>query len=193
MTAEAWADTVIHTHMGQICVKVTQERWDKTLNMVRDIRQEYSDRKTEFPVEVLGEDSAGGLNHKQLERRRDFLVYVAQTYPSLVPYLKGIHLTLDSCRSDRNEDGWKQTRDDMEHLRRNGYPEETMKALSDEAPLLVMPVPRLEQDLKALLALSNPPVPPERSVISKHLLQVCYGFGDASGEGREHTTSGWYC
>jgi hypothetical protein len=71
----------------------------------------------------------------------------------------------------------------MEHLRRNGYPEETMKALSDEAPHLVMPVPRLEQDLKALLALTDPLVPPERSVISKHLLQVCYGFGDASGEG----------
>jgi hypothetical protein len=89
MTAGAWAGTVIHTHMGHLFVKVTQERWDKT-------RKEYSDRQTELPVEVLGEDSAGGLNHKQLERRRGFLVYVAQAYPSLVPYLKGIHLTLDS-------------------------------------------------------------------------------------------------
>jgi hypothetical protein len=71
----------------------------------------------------------------------------------------------------------------MEHLRRNGCPEEKMKALSDEAPRLVMPVPRLEQDLKVLLALTNPLVPPERAVRSKHLLQVCYGFGDASGEG----------
>jgi hypothetical protein len=70
----------------------------------------------------------------------------------------------------------------MEHLRRNGYPYETIKALSDEAPRLVMHVPRLEQDLKALLALTNLLVPPERSVRSKHLLQVCYGFGDASGE-----------
>jgi hypothetical protein len=69
MTAGAWAGTVIHTHMGQVCVKVTQERWDKTQKMVRDIWQEYSDRQTEFTVEVLGEDSAGGLNHKQLERR----------------------------------------------------------------------------------------------------------------------------
>jgi hypothetical protein len=71
----------------------------------------------------------------------------------------------------------------MEHLRRNGYPEETMKALSDEAPRLVIPVPRLEQDLKALLALTYPRVPPELSIRSNHLLQVCYGFGDASGEG----------
>jgi hypothetical protein len=106
---------------------------------------------------------------------------VAQAYPSLVPYLKGIHLTLDSWRSGRNEDGWKRTQADMEHLRRNGCPEETMKSLSDEAPRLVMPVPRLEQDLKALLALIDPLAPPERAVRSKHLLQVCYGFGDASG------------
>jgi hypothetical protein len=68
-------------------------------------------------------------------------------------------------------------------LRRNGCPEETMKALSDEAPRLVMPVPRLEQYFKALLALTDPLVPPERAVRSKHLLQVCYGFGDSSGEG----------
>jgi hypothetical protein len=68
--------------MGQVCVKVIQERWDKTRKMVRDIWQDYSDRQTELPVEALGEDSAGGLNHKQLERRRGFLVYVAQAYPS---------------------------------------------------------------------------------------------------------------
>jgi hypothetical protein len=181
MTAGDWAGTVIHTRMGQVCVKVTQERWDKTRKMVRDIWQEYSDRQTELPVEVLGEDSAGDLNHKQLERRQGFLVYVDQAYPSLVPYLKGIYITLDSWRSDRNEDGWKQTRVDMEHLRRNGYPEETMKAFSDEAPRLVMHVPRLEQDWNALLALTDPLFPPE-PVRSKHLLQVCYGFGDASGE-----------
>jgi hypothetical protein len=146
--------------MGQICVKVAQERWDKTRKMVRDIWQEYSDRQTELPVEVLGEYSAGGLNHKQLERRRGFLVYMAHAYPSLVTYLKGIHLTLDSWRLGRNQDGWKRTRANMEYLRRNGCPEEMMKALSDEAPRLVMPVPHLEQDLKALLALTDPLVPP---------------------------------
>jgi hypothetical protein len=108
---------------------------------------------------------------------------VAQTYPSLVPYLKGIHLTLDSWRSGRNKDGWKRLRADMEQLRRHGYPEEPMQALSDEAPSLVIPVPRLEQDLRALLALTDPLVPPELAVRTKHLLQVCYGFGGASREG----------
>jgi hypothetical protein len=135
------------------------------------------------PSEVLGEDSAGGLNHKQLERCRGFLVYVAQAYPSLVLYLKGIHLTLDGWRSGRNEDGWKRSHADMEQLMQHGDPEEAMKVIREEAPSLVIPVPRLEQDLRALLALTKPLVPPKRAVRSKHLLQVCYGFGGASGEG----------
>jgi hypothetical protein len=59
MTAGAWAGTVIHTHMGQVCVKVTQERWDKTRKMVRNIWQEYSDRQTELPVEGLGKTLLG--------------------------------------------------------------------------------------------------------------------------------------
>jgi hypothetical protein len=183
MTAGAWAGTVIHTHMDQVCVKVTQARWENTRKMVRDIWQEFSDRRKEVPSEVMGEDTADGLNHKQLERRRGFLVYVVQVYPSIVPYLKGIHLTLDSWRSGKKEDGWKRLWADMEQLRRHGDPEEAMKVISEEEPALVIQVSHLEQDLKALLALTDPMVPPERAVRSKHLLQVCYGFGDASGEG----------
>jgi hypothetical protein len=71
----------------------------------------------------------------------------------------------------------------MDQMRRHGDPEEAMKAISEEAPSLVIPVPRLEQDLRALLELTEPLVPPERDVRSKHLLQVCCGFGDASVEG----------
>jgi hypothetical protein len=87
--------------------------------MMRDIWQEYSDHQTKLPVEVLGEDSAGGLSHNQLERGRGFLLYVAHAYHSLLPYLKAIHLTLDSWRPDSNKDGWKRTQYNMEHLRRN--------------------------------------------------------------------------
>jgi hypothetical protein len=83
MTAGAWADTVIHTNMDQLCVKVTQTRWEKTCKMVRDIRQEFSDRRKEGRAvrSAGGWGSAGGLNHKQLDRLRGFLVYVAQAYP----------------------------------------------------------------------------------------------------------------
>jgi hypothetical protein len=40
----------------------------------------------------------GSLDFKSLESKRGFLIYVTRTYPSMVPYLKGMHLTLDSWR-----------------------------------------------------------------------------------------------
>jgi hypothetical protein len=82
----------------------------------------------------------------------------------------------------------------MEHLRRHGDPEEAMKAISEEAPSLVIPVPRLEQDLRALLVLIDPLVSPDQAVRSKHLFKLCYGFGDASGDFFWYNnTSGWGC
>jgi len=43
-----------------------------------------------------------------MEQGRGFLVYLSQTYTSMVPYLKGIHLTwLDSWREGRDDDAWK--------------------------------------------------------------------------------------
>ena len=50
-------------------------------------------------------EEGGGLDFRKLERDRGYLVYISRTYRSMVPYLKGIHQTLDSWRSGRNEDG----------------------------------------------------------------------------------------
>jgi hypothetical protein len=91
------------------------------------------------------------MGHKQLERCRDFLVYVDQAYSSLVPQLKGIHLTIYIWRAGRNKDGWKRSRSDMEQLRRRGDPEGMLEAPSEDAPPLVISVTSLEQYLKALM------------------------------------------
>jgi hypothetical protein len=37
----------------------------------------------------------------------------------MVPYLKGVHLTLDSWREGRREDGWKRSQKEMDLLRKN--------------------------------------------------------------------------
>jgi hypothetical protein len=37
-----------------------------------------------------------GLMQNQLERYKRVLIYVSQAYPSMVHYLKGMHLILDS-------------------------------------------------------------------------------------------------
>jgi hypothetical protein len=43
-----------------------------------------------------------------LESARGFLIYVSRTYTSMIPYLKGLHLTIDSWRSNWDDDGWRQ-------------------------------------------------------------------------------------
>ncbi len=48
-----------------------------------------------------------GLNLSSLERSRGFLVHMQQVYPALTPYLKGLHLTIDSWRDNRDDEGWQ--------------------------------------------------------------------------------------
>jgi len=45
-------------------------------------------------IKELGEDD--GLDFKELEKDCGYLVYISRTYRAMVPYLKGIHQTLDS-------------------------------------------------------------------------------------------------
>ena len=48
-----------------------------------------------------------GIEHKELERCRGFLVYVSRTYRPMKPYLRGVHKTIDSWRPGRDSEGWK--------------------------------------------------------------------------------------
>ena len=72
-----------------------------------------------------------------------FLLYVTRTYPSMVPYLKGIHLTLDSWRPQRDSEGWKDSRIPLLAGSWVGFN-------SSAPPTKVKAVPRLAFDLKAL-------------------------------------------
>ena len=61
----------------------------------------------------------GQIPFKQLERIVGFLVYVSQTYTCMVPYLKGIYLTLNSWQHGCDKEGWvipKQLWDEMEEM-----------------------------------------------------------------------------
>jgi hypothetical protein len=114
-----WAGTVVHTTNDRVSVMVTDKRWIKTQKIFRRLVDEVvslrkgSEREDGSPI------SSQGVDHKALESDRGFLIYVSQTYPSMVPYRKGIHLILDSWREGRREDGWKRSRKEMDLLRRN--------------------------------------------------------------------------
>jgi hypothetical protein len=90
-----WAGSVIHTNHGVVTVSVTQDRWTKAVGIISWIAE-------------LIKHSAD-IEFKKLESYRGYLVYLSRTYPILTPYLKGIHLTLDSWRPCRKSDGWKLT------------------------------------------------------------------------------------
>jgi hypothetical protein len=47
------------------------------------------------------------LDRKRLESIRGFLLYLTRTYPNMTPHLKGLHLSIDGWRPDRDEAGWK--------------------------------------------------------------------------------------
>ena len=65
---------------------VSQDQWSKTKTNLQWIQ----DQLTRTHKKQIGK-----LLCKTLESIRGFLVYVSRIYPAMVPYLKGIHLTLD--------------------------------------------------------------------------------------------------
>jgi hypothetical protein len=164
--AGAWAGTLTQTPNDAIIISCTQEIWSKARAYVQEIME-----KVEQGVP---------LNFKTLERQRGFLVYVTRTYPSLVPYLKGIHLTLDSWRPGRDQEGC-----------RSSYGQKSTHMLElDEMvkegvnhPDTVLPVPRLRDDLQGLLTLLQFETPPRRAIRSAGVMLALYGFGDLSGAG----------
>jgi hypothetical protein len=167
--AGPWAWSTVLTSGGGVFLTVTVERWQKAKQMIQWIHD--------------GISSGTPLLHKTLESYRGFLVYVSRTYPYLVPYLKGIHLTLDSWRPNRDAEGWKV-----------GVSVELDAALGElfhtrdlqpdkSAPSHVTPVPRLVHDICALRALFEPGTPPKWQIRPTSAASAVYGFGDASGSG----------
>jgi hypothetical protein len=101
------------------------------------------------------------------------LIYVTRTYPAMVPFLKGIHQTLEMWRPNRDEDGWKIV-----------CPATQRVALEQGAPQkFVMATPRLGGDMEALQHLFSSPEPPRRKIRGTVVIKVFYGFGDASKTG----------
>ena len=91
----AWAGAVVHiTEEHGVIVLTSQDKWDR----LKAIIAKWSSRLD------AGEDM---LPHAELLSDRGFLVYVTQPYPAMVPYLKGIHLTLEMWRGGRDAEGWK--------------------------------------------------------------------------------------
>jgi hypothetical protein len=122
------------------------------------------------------------LPHKCLEQIRGFLIYNTCTYPGMVPYLIGFHLTIDSWLPNRGPDGWRlpHTPDTLQEGELYGANKTT--STYDEGPTFVKAADRFKHDVDALLLLTSSPKPPLKLSRPRSNACVYYGFGDASGD-----------
>jgi hypothetical protein len=168
-TPGAWAGAIVSSDESGVYVTVSQEKWVKAKGMIAKTVAEV----TEFN---------GWLTRKDLERRRGFLLYVTRTFPATVPYLKGFHLTIDGWRKNRNNEGWRYLSREVREMTERG--EDVGLDGAPEAPQKVKAKARLvECDLPALTLLFDSEVPPKRLVRARKVVEVYYGFGDASQDG----------
>lgn len=165
----AWAGSVVAVREEGVGVKCTQEKWDKVKRILTEISQAMA----------AGPD----LDRKSLESQRGFLIHIQGTYPTMTPYLKGIHQTIDSWRPGRDKEGWKCKRQLDEILIWDENTRSLVRVADTAGPSRVVPATRLQDDVECLLQLFSADTPPLRLVRSKNIAVTLYGFGDASGVG----------
>ena len=163
-----------------VYTSTTQVKWDKGKTIINGWLQELEESR-DFSIE-----------HKPMLSGRGFLVHLARTYPSMVPFLKGVHHTLENWRRGRTADGWKFSTDEW-----RSFLSEVSEVKSEfkiamkeyiaggeaDAPARVKGVKRLKGDLISLLTIMKSEKPPQRLVRGLLLAYALYGFGDASGAG----------
>ena len=89
----AWAGAVALASPSGVYGFTAKDCWMKTKKILTRVEQQ-----------VAADDPS---EHSELEKDRFFFVYVGRTCPCMRACLKGFHLTLDSWREGRDEEGWK--------------------------------------------------------------------------------------
>ena len=167
-TPGEWTGTMVETINGRVMILVSLKKWEKGKDIVKRIQDELLVK--------------GKLDFKQLERDRGFLVYLSRTYRNLCPYLKGIHQTLDSWHSGRDNDGWKLTKAELFKFMKSDEEFDNSYQV-DGAPASVLLASRLKENLEALAFLLDGSTAKRVPVRLVSTGFVHYGMGDASGNG----------
>eukprot|EP00536_Pseudo-nitzschia_multiseries_P007909 jgi/Psemu1/19038/gm1.19038_g len=93
----AWAGATVSTNNGQAC---------KGINVHDKHTKAGYPYYVEAKLENDGCRPLGKMHHKMLEFCVGFQVYAAMWYTSMVPYLKGLYLTLNSWKLHQEVKGW---------------------------------------------------------------------------------------
>jgi hypothetical protein len=110
----AWAGTnVCIEEELRVVILTSQEKWDQ-LNSI-----------CSFWLEIINQ-GVKELDYKRLLSDRGFMVYVAQAYPGMKPYLKRFHLSLETWRAEgHDKEGWKLNAKDRKRETRNARQTQT--------------------------------------------------------------------
>jgi hypothetical protein len=164
---------------------VSQEKWEKTQALIRELGS------------MMEQDL---LPLQRLLEIRGILIYVVRTYPWLNPYIKGLHLTVDSWRPRREASGFKMKGKELEKAleiwsasrglpcrREDDGPDEVGPTMArqapNEAPEGVQAIPRLARDVECLMQLTKSTEPPRQLYRAKHVVAF-FVISDASGSGK---------
>jgi hypothetical protein len=164
---------------------VSQEKWDKTELLIAEL------------VEMIPK---GPLPLQHLLEIRGFLMYVVWTYTWLNPYIKGLHLMVDSWRPGRVEDGFRWTSKERIQMRFHGMEEEGLPCqrefeddevlgtthntgMAEEAPEMVIPVECYFCNLACLQDLTSSAKPPKQLYRAERQ-SAFFVIGDASSKAK---------
>ncbi len=94
-TPGVWAGAVMNIiqRLG-VCTLISEEKWAPLKSLLN---------KWWKLLKACGTE----LAHKELLLDQGFLVYATRTYPTMVPYLKGFHLTIETWSGGRDKEGYK--------------------------------------------------------------------------------------
>ena len=163
-TPRAWAGSIVHTDDDTVSVLIAQKKWVKAKRWI-----EWMDKNLKV---------SDFLNHKELERCRGFLIYVSRTYKCMKPYLRGLHMTIENWRGNRDDEGWKiiEAHKDEDEIQGG-------EVVDDVPSEVVKAVPRLKNDVEVLGKLLRSDAPPKVKRRRSKQGKAFYGLGDASGAG----------
>lgn len=153
---------------------IDNKRWEKNKAWVQELLEQVRDTSTslEGKPTVL-------LSRKKLQSVRSHLTYIGRVYRPIIPYLKGFHLSIESFRDDRDEEGWRLPLNARRAC--SGDLEEPFE--SSVPPVKVRAVPRFRSDLESLSELLKPEEPPKVPIRPRKEACVSFCFGDAAGAG----------
>jgi hypothetical protein len=165
----AWAGVLVQVEANGIYLTTSQDKWDKGKSYISELQS------------ALAAVPRPWLDHKTLERIRGFLVHLQRVYPAITPFLKGLHLTIDSWRPGRDDEGWKA--DLVPEW--DDYDDDLSGAnvVAGPTPTQVRAVPRLAQDMTSLADLFQSATPSRRAIRPTSISTCIYGFADASATG----------